>query len=116
MMAVLVACFGEGKQTWSSVLRLADMDWERVFFVGPPFAEEHVRLKDHMEFISIRSADPFEQQVKQVSDALSAVAFGEVGVSLYSGTGLLHMVVLAALLRSGCGVKLVHYTDRFIEV
>jgi len=116
-MAILVACFGEGEQTWSSVLRLARMEaWDRVFLVGPPFAKQHVQLADHMTFVVVRSKDAIEEQIKQVSDVLSGAAFGEVGVSLYSGTGLLHMVVLAAVLRSGCGVKLVHYTDKFIEV
>jgi hypothetical protein len=116
-MAVLVACLGEGKETWTSVFKLAAMpEWEKVIFIGPDFAKEHLTLKDNMSFITIDPNIPFEEQVQAIKKNLGDVGFGEVGVSLVSGSGLLHMVVLSALLKSGCGVKLVHYTDKFIEL
>ncbi|MBW3018833.1 hypothetical protein KY329_01440 [Candidatus Woesearchaeota archaeon] len=116
-MAVLVACLGEGKGTWVSVFKLASMsDWEKIFFVGPGFAKEHLTLKDNMFFVEINQDLPLEEQVNLVQKSIGDICFGEVGVSLFSGSGILHMVVLSALLRCGCGVKLVHFTDKFIEL
>jgi len=116
-MAVFVACLGEGKGTWTSVFKLAAMpDWEKVIFVGPSFAKEHLTLKENMSFVTIDPNTSFEEQVQTIQKSIGDVCFGEVGVSLFSGSGLLHMVVLSALLKSGCGVKLVHYTDKFIEL
>ena len=116
-MAVLVACLGEGQGTWSSVFKLALMpEWEKVILVGPAFAKEHLTLKENMSFVELEQDSSFEEQVGFLQDRLGDVCFGEVGVSLYSGSGLLHMIVLSALLKAGCGIKLVHYTDKFIEI
>lgn len=108
---------GEGQGTWSAVFKLASMpEWEKVILVGPAFAKEHLTLKENMSFVELDQGSSFEEQVGLLQGGLGDVCFGEVGVSLFSGSGLLHMVVLSALLKSGCGIKLVHYTDKFIEI
>ncbi|RLE46347.1 hypothetical protein DRJ22_02200 [Candidatus Woesearchaeota archaeon] len=116
-MAVLVACLGSGKGTWSSVFRLASMpDWEKVVFVGPSFVKDFLELKENQSLIVVDEKLSVRDQISFVSDKLGGFAFGEVGVSLFSGSGLLHMVVISALLKVGCGVKLVHFDNNFLEL
>ncbi len=114
-MAILIACLGQGQGTWSSVFKLANMpDWEKVIFIGPQFAKDTLQLKENMQFITIEEKDV----KKMTEDILAKIGnlFGEVGVSLYSGSGALHMATLAAVLKAGGGIKLVHYEDGLIEL
>lgn len=115
-MAILIACLGEGKGTWQTVFKLAAMpEWEKVLLVGPAFAREHLQLKENMEFLTVDDTQPVPRIAEMIQQKLGAV-FGEVGVNLTSGNGNLHMAVLSAVLKSGGGVKLVHYGAGFEEL
>lgn len=115
-MAVLVACIGEGKGTWTSVFSLASMpDWEAVVLIGNAFAKDKVTLTERMRFIEVDDREPVAAIRERIEKELGPL-FGEVGLSLISGNGALHMATLSAVLRSGGGIRLVNYAGAFEEI
>jgi hypothetical protein len=115
-MAILIAALGEGKGTWQTVFKLASMsEWEKVIFVGPAFAGENLELKENMKFVAVDEKQPIGTLIAQLQKEFGTI-FGEVGVNLTSGSGNLHMAILSAILKSGGGVKLVTWTDKFEEI
>ena len=116
-MAILIACLGSTHDSWGPVLKLASMpDWEHVFFVGSASARDVLEANQRISFVAVDEKQNFDAMIAQIQKEISPKVFGEAGVSLYSGSGLLHMAVLSAILKAGGGVKLVHYTDRLVEL
>ncbi len=114
-MAVLIACLGESS-TWQPVLKLATMpEWEKVLFLGPQSVKDAVQLKPHMEFLVVDDKLPVIQLASLIAQKLGSV-FGEVGLSMVSGSGALHMALLSAVLKCGGGIRLVHFSEKFEEL
>lgn len=114
-MAMLLACLGESS-TWSPVLKLASMpEWEKVLFFGPQSVKDAVQLKPHMEFFVVDDKLPVMQLSAVIAQKLGAV-FGEVGLSMISGSGALHMALLSAVLKCGGGIRLVNFSEKFEEL
>lgn len=115
-MAIFVACLGDKPDTWNPVLKLASMQWEHVFLVGPASVRDVLEINSRMSFVAVDEKQGIDSMVACIQKEISPKVFGEAGVSLYSGSGLLHMAVLSAILKSGGGVKLVHFTDKLVEL
>jgi len=112
-MTVLIACLGEGKGTWGAVFKLAQQDcWEKVYFVGPRFAQEKVKLPPNSSFIVVDNELSMKDAVGILCKNLDGKVFGEVAVNLFSGNGFLHTAVIAGLLKLGAGIRLVFWSDK----
>ncbi len=113
-MANLVACLGSGQGTWAQVMKVVDSpSWEHVFLVMPVFfAEKFQNVKKNLTVIKINESDDIPVMSAHIQKELDGKLFADVGVNLISGSGKEHMAVLSALLKLGCGIRLVAFTEK----
>ncbi len=111
-MTELVACLGAGKGTWNEVARLvAAESWDKIFLVTNDFGRENFAQKFpavKAEFVVIDDFAPAQQLLEAIRNGLSGkILDTEVAVNLSSGSGNVHMALIAALLKLGTGVRFV---------
>lgn len=113
-MASLVACLGAGQGTWTQVMKVVDSpSWEHVFLVMPNFfADKFQNMKKNVTVIKVNESDDIPVMTEHIKKALDGKLFADVGVNLVSGAGKEHMAVLSALLKMGCGIRLVAFTEK----
>ncbi len=109
-MTSLVTCLGAGKGTWVPVLQLIDGNsWDAVFLIMPAFfADKYQPQHTNITKIIIDDTQSVETIQQQLIKEFDGKLFGETAVDLTSGGGLEHMAILSALLKTGCGIRLVH--------
>lgn len=114
-MTSLVACLGSGKGTWTEVKKLiASESWERVFLITNNFGKE--RFQADAEFIVLDDLQPPQRLIPFITDNLKGKIKGaDVAVNISSGSGNLHMAVIAALLKLGLGIRLITLINEKVE-
>lgn len=112
-MTDLVACLSTGKGTWGQLMKVVESpSWENVFLVAPTFfAQKFQSMRKNVQVIPIDDNKELPELIKDIQAGLSGKLFGDVAVNFSSGSGKEHMAVLAALLKCGCGIRLVAHTD-----
>ncbi len=115
-MTSLVVCLGAGKGTWIPVLKLLDASkWDDIFLVMPKFfADKYQPSASNIHKIIVDEQKTVEALVGDIAVHFGKL-FGDVAVNLYSGEGIEHMAVLAALMKAGCGIRLVHVHDGRVQ-
>ena len=114
-MTSLIACLGSGKGTWTEVKKLiASESWDKVFLVTNSFGKE--RFQANAEFIIVDDLQP-PQVITPiiVSQLQGKIADTQVALNIASGSGNLHMAILAALLKLGLGVRLMSMVNDTAE-
>jgi len=108
----LIACLSSGKGTWGQVSRIIqEGTWDDVILITNDFGKEKFTLnKGEMIVINNR------QGVKELRDDIQTklkdkLNDTEVAVNFISGDGTEHMALMAALLKSGVGVRLFALTS-----
>ena len=116
-MTSLIACLGAGKGTWVPVLQLIDAaPWDSVFLVMPAFfADKYQPKSEKVQKIVIDDTKELPALTQDITKALDGKLFGEVAVNFTSGEGKEHMALLAALLKIGCGVRLVTMQENSMQ-
>ena len=116
-MTELVVCLGTGKGTWLHVAKLiSEQDWEKIFLITNEFGKEKFDIKKNHEFILLDFNKPISDLVFDLKNKLEGkIKDVEVALNIISGTGKEHMVILAALLRLGIGIRLVTYTGAEVK-
>ncbi len=118
-MTILIACLLTGKGTWSEVTKLVqNADWEHVYLVTNSFGQQNYSptKKDKTTLIVINEEVDMQAIISTLQPAFASL-FGEAAVNISSGSGKVHMAVLAALLKSGAGIRFVVPTEQsFVEV
>jgi hypothetical protein len=112
-MTELVACLLTGKGTWAEVAKLIKIgDWEKIFLITNSFGKDTFKPNEETRILVIDDHKPLQILVKDIMDGLKDNLVGpEIAVNIISGSGKEHMALIAALLKSGFGVRLVHLTD-----
>lgn len=115
-MKTLIAILSTGKGTWGHVNRLIqDGKYEEIILLTNEYGKENFQKNEKTKLISIN----FNQGLKELRDEiikiLKEVKEPEVEVNIVSGTGKEHTALIAALLKSGIGIRLVALTKDGIE-
>lgn len=111
-MTSLVACLGAGKGTWNEVARLiASESWTGIFLVTNEFGRENFGKNFtgvKAEFVVVNDFDQPQGIVEAIKKGLAGkISDTEVAVNMASGTGNVHMALIAALLQLGMGMRFV---------
>lgn len=104
-MAVLVLCAADDKGIKHAELLSKHDSFEKIILVCPSDFSDAIKAD-----IEIKAdlSMPLAELSKELSSKLSKHVSGiEVAVSLYSGSGKMHMAVLSALLKTAFGIRLV---------
>ena len=119
-MTDLVACLGAGKGTWNEVVKLIRAEsWGKVFLVTNDFGK--AKFSEHFpgilaEFVIVDDLLPTDQVAQAIANQLQGkTEFSEVAVNMASGSGNLHMALLAALLKLGAGIRLVVTSEQGVK-
>lgn len=111
-MTSLVACLGAGKGTWNEVAKLISAEsWSGIFLVTNDFGRENFGQRFtavKVEFVLVNDFAQPEQLAEDIRKALDGkIPDTEVAVNMASGTGNVHMALIAALIRLGLGIRFV---------
>jgi hypothetical protein len=116
-MTSLIAVLSSGKGTWGHVNSLMKLgEWDRVYLVCSEFAYDNFDV-DKNKVVKLKIDEKNTQKSVRVLANFfkKEIKDFEVGLNLVSGTGVEHMIVLAAVLRAGLGVRLLLPKNNEIE-
>tara|TARA_Y100000034_G_C6903647_1_gene418709 strand:+ start:822 stop:1178 length:357 start_codon:yes stop_codon:yes gene_type:complete len=116
-MTTLIACLSTGKGTWGHVNRLIDDGkYDKVLLITNDYGKENFNKKENTELIALNLSQGIKELRDDIMNNLKGkVKDTEVDVNFISGTGREHMALMAALLKSGIGVRLKALTKEGIE-
>lgn len=109
-MTTLIALLSSGKGTWSEVnCIITKQKWDKVYLICNSYAFENFDINPNialkLKFDETNPAKSFENLSnffkKEIKDF-------EVAVNITSGSGIEHMTVLSAILKSGLGMRFIY--------
>ncbi len=112
-MGILIALVSSGKGTWSQVSNLINnVEWDGVYLICNDFAYENFDINPN-KALKLKFN---EKDLQSSFDSLSKffkkeINDFEVALNISSGTGMEHMVVLSAVLKSGLGIRFVYFEE-----
>ncbi len=111
-MTVLIATLGDDGGTWAHLREVIAGDtWEHVYLLSSADQRDALpHIPGPITRLGLDIKQPLPILTETICMALDGKVFGDAAVNLISGSGKLHMAVLAALLRIGAGVRLVALT------
>lgn len=116
-MVSLVALLSSGKGTWAQVnVLLKNEEWDKVYLICNDYAFKNFEVDQNKATkLFFNEQKPIDSIPKIAEFFKTEVKDFEVAVNLSSGTGIEHMAVLSAILKSGLGLRFV-YPDKHNEV
>ena len=109
----LVATLGEDGKYWNQVKSLIEkQEWEKIFLIG---SEQIKKFGSGYNFIIIDEKEPVESVIKKLTDDFRKINDVEVQINIVSGSGKIHMALLAALIKAGLGFRLVAVTREGVK-
>jgi len=112
-MTDLVLCLSDEKSL-SHLKRLAkEGEWERVFVITNDSCRKNLGngFGDKPHFICVDFSKPVAELIEDIEKNIKGrFSDFEVALNIVSGSGKEHMAILAALLRTGVGIRLVAVT------
>lgn len=116
-MTTLIACLSTGKGTWGHVNRLIeDGKYDRIFLITNDYGKENFNKSSKTELISLNLNQGLNELRDDILKNLKGkIKESEVDVNFISGTGREHMALMAALLKSGVGIRLKALTKEGAE-
>ncbi len=113
-MTNLILVLGSGKGTWSSAAEIIKArEWEKIVIITNEFGKENFpkRFRDikNYKFIIVNDYNPVEEITKKLYNAFKQLFPEEleVAINIESGSGKLHMALLAALISAGISYRFV---------
>ena len=106
----LLAILSTGKGTWGQVIGLINRnDWDNIILIGDSYVKKRIsefNLNKKFDFIQV----DFNKGIKQVIDNLTTklkqkIKGPEVALSIASGSGKEHMIVISSILRVPAGIR-----------
>jgi hypothetical protein len=117
-MTDLVAFLGEGKGTWTGVLKLANSpEFKSAYLVMNEWASRGLKIdKGNIHLIIIDSTLGTAQIRDNIAAKLSGkISDFEVALNLDSGTGKEHAALITALMRLGLSFRIVVFENEKVE-
>lgn len=116
-MTDLVLCLSRDEKSWPHLQRLIrDADWSKVYAITDGFCKDRFIAPKNIDFVIADFTKPAVEVIEELTRSLNKKFSGfEVALNFVSGTGKEHMVILAALLKLGVGIRLVAATKEGIK-
>ncbi|MBI5392453.1 hypothetical protein HZA96_01165 [Candidatus Woesearchaeota archaeon] len=114
-MPTLIVNVSTGKGTWIDVNKIIDaFEWKKIIVVTNDFGKENFKAKKPIEVISFNSdALSLDELTKNITEAFKGkIADFEVALNIVSGAGKEHMAIITALIKNGCGFKLITVNEK----
>jgi hypothetical protein len=111
-MGILVACLTTGKGTWNTVTEIINStEWKKIYLITNDFGKENYKHKKEINYVIINLADNVEimrdKIIAGLEDLQKEIGFSDVALNFSSGIGKEHSAMLAAILKLGCGIRIV---------
>ena len=117
-MVSLITLISSGKGTWGHVNTLIKaQNWDKVYVLCNSFGYEKFEVSNPQKIIKLKFNENHPEEIipklskffkKEICDL-------QVAVNLTSGTGLEHMALLTAILKSGLALRFVHVKQGLFE-
>lgn len=112
-MIPLIICLGEGKGTWSEAAKILKENWSETYIVCPEFVAK--KWQGNQKLIVVDDKANIEELTLKLANEFKDKFFGDVAINFISGSGKLHMALIAALLKCGVGIRLVISSDKGVK-
>ena len=90
-------------------------EWSRIILVGEDFTAKFSHEKK-FDFVLVNESLSVRDISNIIDSGLGNLGFDDVAVNLVSGSGILHMAILIAVLRKGCGLRFVTVDENSVIV
>jgi len=119
-MGILVACLTTGKGTWNTVTDLINSaEWKKIYLVTNTFGKEKYAAKKPINFVIIDLDEPTEimrdKIIAGLKELRDEIGFSDVAINFASSSGKEHSAMLSAILKLGCGIRLVHAENKELK-
>ena len=116
-MATLIAMVSSGKGTWKQVSDLIDSyKWDKVYLIASDFAYENFKIDPNKALKLKFDENNLNDSFNKISNFFKgSIKDFEVAINLYSGTGMEHMALVSAVLRSGLGIRFVYLENKELK-
>ena len=116
-MGILVACLTTGKGTWNTVTEIINStEWKKIYLITNEFGKENYKHKKEINFVIINLQDNVEimrdKIIAGLKDIQKEIGFSDVAINFSSGIGKEHSAMLAAILKLGCGIRIVDIKNK----
>ncbi len=117
----LIALASSGKGTWGQISGLINKQkWDKIILICPDFFKQNLQSFDFTqkaEIFSFNFDKPIAQLILEIRDKLKTKIDGtEVALSIASGDGREHMILISSILQVPAGIKFVALTkDGILE-
>jgi len=120
-MGILVACLTTGKGTWNTVTELINSaEWKKIYLITNTFGKEKYTSKKPLKYVLIDTDESIEiikdKIIFGLKDLKDEIGFSDVAINFTSGTGKEHAAMLAAILKLGCGIRIVHAENKELKI
>ena len=109
-MVSLVALLSSGKGSWAQVNSLIKAEkWDKIYLICNDYAFKNFNVDQNKAVkLFLNEKNPLDSLEKISEFFKKEVKDFEVALNLSSGTGLEHMAIVSALLKSGLGIRFVY--------
>ena len=116
-MTSLIAIVSSGKGTWQQVSSLIkNKKWTKVYLICNQFAYENFNIDANLALKLRIDEDNPQNNIKALSTFFKKeIKDFEVAINLISGSGMEHMAILSAILKSGLGIRLVYVQNNQVK-
>ena len=116
-MVSLIAMLSSGKGTWAQVNSLiACAKWDKIYLICNDFAYEKFEIDSTKALkLMIDEKNPEKSFPKLANFFRKEIKDFEVALNLVSGSGMEHMALLSAVLKSGLGVRYVYCENKEVK-
>ncbi|MFP4567681.1 MAG: hypothetical protein ACLFN8_01930 [Candidatus Woesearchaeota archaeon] len=116
-MGILIACLTTGKGTWAQVAELINShEWSKIYLVTNEFGAEKFTHTKNVNFIKINLDDKInimqDKIIAGLTELKKEIGFQDIAINFTSGTGREHAAMLSAILKIGCGIRIVYSEDK----
>ena len=116
-MTDLIAYISSGKGTIAHVQKVIEgEEFEKIYLITNPEFQKEVPKLDNTEVIVIDNKKVLPDMIEEIKLKLKdKIKIMETAVNIVSGDGKEHMALLSALLKLGCGIRLIALTKEGVR-
>ena len=109
-MVSLVALLSSGKGTWAQVnVLIKNQKWDKIYLICNDYAFKNFEVDQNKAIkLFFNEQKPIDSVPKLAEFFKKEIKDFEVALNLSSGTGIEHMAIMGAVLKSGLGLRFVY--------